>query len=101
MWAVAAIVAAGAALRFSTLDLQSFWDDEAVTVGTVLAPSLWSTLGHIPSSEASPPLYYVLAWLWTPLVAFPEPAAYLVWTVLCLGAYVWAWHIAAPFTGLL
>src|SRR5207245_10125196 len=43
-----------------------------------------------------PPL---LAWLWTPLVAFPEPAAYLVWTVLCLVAYVWAWHIAAPFTG--
>lgn len=69
---MAAIVAAGAALRFSTLDLQSFWDDEAVTVGTVLAPSLWSTLGHIPSSEASPPLYYVLAWLWTKVFGHGE-----------------------------
>jgi mannosyltransferase len=65
LWCLVAIVAAGAALRFATLDLQSFWDDEAVTVGGVLAPSLWTTLGHIPSSEASPPLYYVIAWAWT------------------------------------
>ena len=51
---------------------------------------------HPGGTFINPPL---LAWLWTPLVAFPEPAAYLVWTVLCLVAYVWAWHIAAPFTG--
>ena len=52
---------------------------------------------HPGGTFINPPL---LAWLWAPLVAFPEPVAYLVWTVLCLGAYVWAWHIAAPFTGL-
>src|SRR5437588_2481463 len=65
LWALAAIVLGGAALRFPTLGLQSFWADEAVTVGRVLEPSLWGTLGHVPSSEATPPLYYVLAWLWT------------------------------------
>ena len=65
LWAVAAITAFGAALRFSTLDLQSFWADEAVTVGRILDPSLWGTIGHIPSSEATPPLYYILAWVWT------------------------------------
>jgi hypothetical protein len=45
----------------------------------------------------NPPL---LAWLWTPLVAFPEPVAYLIWTLLSLGALVWAWYLAAPFNGV-
>ena len=64
-WLLGALMLGGAALRFSTLDLQSFWHDEAVTVGRVLAPGLGATLGHVPSSEATPPLYYALAWLWT------------------------------------
>ncbi|MFL5782285.1 MAG: glycosyltransferase family 39 protein [Thermoleophilaceae bacterium] len=62
---VAALTAAGAALRFATLDLQSFWHDEAVTVGRVLDPSLFTTLDRVPGSEATPPLYYALAWAWT------------------------------------
>jgi hypothetical protein len=65
LWALAGITALGAALRFATLDLQSFWHDEAVTVGRVLDPSLFSTLDHVPGSEATPPLYYALAWAWT------------------------------------
>ena len=69
---LAGLVALGAGLRFSTLDLQSFWDDEAVTVGRVLAPSLFTTLGHVPSSEASPPLYYVIAWGWTRVFTHSE-----------------------------
>src|SRR5205085_4151068 len=72
LWAVAAITAFGAALRFSTLDLQSFWADEAVTVGRVLKPSLWDTLNFVPSSEATPPLYYILAWGWTRLFGHSE-----------------------------
>lgn len=52
---------------------------------------------HPGGTFINPPL---LAWLWTPLVAFPEPAAYLIWTLLSLVALVWAWHLAAPFTGL-
>jgi mannosyltransferase len=62
--AVAVLTLAGAVLRFATLDLQSFWYDEAVTVGLVRM-DLWGMLGQIPSSESTPPLYYVLAWLWT------------------------------------
>lgn len=72
LWLLAAIVVGGAVLRFSTLDLQSFWDDEAVTVGGVLDPSLFKTLGHIPRTEASPPLYYVLAWIWTRVFGHSE-----------------------------
>src|SRR5262245_16657463 len=52
---------------------------------------------HPGGTFINPPL---LAWLWTPLVAFPEPVAYLIWTLLSLGALVWAWYLAAPFTGL-
>jgi uncharacterized membrane protein len=72
LWALAALTVLGAALRFSTLDLQSFWHDEAVTVGRVLEPSLFATLGHVPGSEATPPLYYALAWAWTKLFGHGE-----------------------------
>ncbi len=46
---------------------------------------------------ASPPL---LAWLFVPLTLFPEPVAYALWTALSLAALVFAWYIAAPYTGL-
>jgi hypothetical protein len=55
----------GAALRFATLDLQSYRYDEAVTVGRILHPSLFDTLATVPRSESTPPLYYALAWLWS------------------------------------
>lgn len=42
----------------------------------------------------------LLAWLFAPLTAFPEPVAYAVWTALSLAALVVAWHIAAPYHGL-
>jgi mannosyltransferase len=59
-----ALTLAGAALRFATLDLQSFWYDEAVTVGLV-RHDLFGMLDRIPGSESTPPLYYLVAWLWT------------------------------------
>jgi 4-amino-4-deoxy-L-arabinose transferase-like glycosyltransferase len=59
------IVAIGAALRFATLDLQSYRYDEAVTVGRVLHPSLFSTFSAVSHSESTPPLYYLLAWFWS------------------------------------
>jgi mannosyltransferase len=58
------LIALGAALRFSTLDLQSYRYDEAVTVGRILQPSLFDTLSVIPDSESTPPLYYFVAWFW-------------------------------------
>jgi hypothetical protein len=54
---------------------------------------------HIDSlyTYLHPPL---VAWLFAPLTAFPEPVAYGLWTLLSLGALVLAWHLAAPYTGL-
>jgi mannosyltransferase len=62
---VGALTVVAAALRFSTLDVQSFWHDEAVTAHRIIRPSLFATMGKIPGSESTPPLYYAVAWLWT------------------------------------
>lgn len=59
------IVALGAALRFATIDLQSYRYDEAVTVARVLHPSFFATFSEVPHSESTPPLYYLVAWLWS------------------------------------
>ncbi len=66
-----ALTAIGAALRLATLDRQSFWLDELVTV-SLLHESFGDMLGAIPESEATPYLYYVLAWPWVRLAGFGE-----------------------------
>ncbi|HEY5034992.1 MAG TPA: glycosyltransferase family 87 protein, partial [Candidatus Dormibacteraeota bacterium] len=42
----------------------------------------------------------VFAWVIAPLTALPLPVAYVVWSAVSLAALVWAWHIAAPYSGL-
>jgi mannosyltransferase len=69
---LACLTALGAALRFATLDLQSFDFDEAITVGPVLGGSFASMLDAIPQTESTPPLYYVLAWIWTQVFGLGE-----------------------------
>lgn len=59
-----ALTALGAALRFATLGAQSYWNDEAVTA-KLLHQGFAEMVRAIPGSESTPPLYYVLAWLWT------------------------------------
>jgi mannosyltransferase len=61
---LAALTALAAVLRFSTLHVQSFWYDEAVTV-QLLRGSFGHMLSSIGGSESTPPLYYALAWVWT------------------------------------
>ncbi len=43
-----------------------------------------------------PPL---LAWLIVPLTVLPLPVAYGLWSALSLAALLWAWYIAAPYSG--
>jgi len=61
-WPLAALTLLAAVLRLSTLDLQSFWYDEAFTPVHVLHPSLSATLRAVSRTENSPPLWYVLEW---------------------------------------
>jgi 4-amino-4-deoxy-L-arabinose transferase-like glycosyltransferase len=63
--ALAAIVALGAALRFSTLGVQSYHHDEIITVARVLPGGFLHMLRRVQESESNPPLYYVVAWFWT------------------------------------
>jgi hypothetical protein len=69
--AVLALTALGAVLRFATLDRQSFWLDELVTV-SLLRLDFGSMVDAIAESEATPYLYYVLAWGWVQVFGLGE-----------------------------
>jgi mannosyltransferase len=71
-WAVVGLTALAAAIRFSTLGLQSYRHDEAVTAGRVLLANLPSTMHEVWAGESTPPLYYLLAWLWSHLFGVHE-----------------------------
>ena len=61
--AVGVITLLAAVLRFSTLGLQSYEVDEAATL-FVIRGSFAHMLHGVVRYEATPPLYYVLAWVW-------------------------------------
>ncbi len=64
LWVLAFLTALGAAMRFASLDVQSFHHDEVITAMRVLPGSLGDVMHAVKSSESNPPLYYVLAWSW-------------------------------------
>jgi hypothetical protein len=63
-WIVVAATAIAALLRFSTLGHQSLWVDEATTVHEV-GRSFGGMLSSVAHNEATPPLYFACAWVWT------------------------------------
>ena len=103
--ALLGIVALAALLRFPTLDVQSYWLDEAVTAVKVIQPSLSDTLHTIPTSEAAPPLYYGVAWLWSKVFGTGEVGlrslSALAGTLTVVVAYAAAARLASPRAGLI
>lgn len=71
IWAVAVVTVAGAILRFSTLATQSYWVDEATTVHE-LHLSLGALLHEVRVNETTPPLYFLVAWVWAKLFGTGE-----------------------------
>ena len=65
LWILAGLVALGAAIRFSTIGVQSYHHDEIITVTRVLPGSFSHMLHRVRESESNPPLYYVVAWVWS------------------------------------
>ncbi len=63
-WIVIGLTALAAALRFATLNVQSVWLDEAVTI-LLVHKGFFGMLSHLPTSESAPPLYYIGVWGWT------------------------------------
>ncbi len=64
LWALALLTALGAAMRFASLDVQSYHHDEVITAMRVIPGSFSDMLHAVKNSESNPPLYYVLAWGW-------------------------------------
>ncbi len=62
--AVGGLIVLAAVVRFVGLAHQSYWFDEADTV-SILHTSLGGLLTRVPRWETTPPLYFVVAWLWT------------------------------------
>lgn len=71
MIGLAAIVALAAGLRFATLNVQSFSDDELFTVWLVKM-SFGHMISTVPHTEATPPLFYALEWVSSRLFGMHE-----------------------------
>jgi mannosyltransferase len=103
-WALAAIVALGAALRFGALGEQSFWLDEAFTKRIV--DHDFGDIGDlIAQGENTPPLYYVLAWAWAKVFGSGEAGirslSALAGTATVPVAYLIGRQVASRAAGLL
>ena len=84
-----ALTAVGAALRLPFLGLQSLWYDETFTHAIAGQDSLGAVWDQVRLTESTPPLYYVVTWIWTQLAgtgdaALRAPAALA--GVLCVPA---------------
>jgi hypothetical protein len=88
-----------AALRLSTLNLQSFWFDEAFTPVNVLRPSLWATLRGIGRTENTPPLWYILAWADSRVLGTGEIALRLPSALAGIATVPVAWAIGRALSG--
>jgi len=98
-WPLAALTLLAAALRLSTLHLQSFWYDEAFTPVHVLHPSLWATLRSVVHTENTPPLWYVIAWADSRVLGSGEVALRLPSALAGIATVPVAWAIARELTG--
>ncbi len=92
-WPLLALLVVAAAVRFSTLDLQSFWYDEAYTPVHVLHASLGATLRTMVHTENSPPLWYVAIWVWSKLFGTSEVALRSLSALAGVGLVAVAWAI--------
>ena len=86
-------VAAEAGLRFGW---SRIYDFATLRMLSQTFPAVENGIGADGTFISPPPL----AWLFGPLVAFPEPVAYVIWTLVSLAALVWTWYVAAPYRGL-
>jgi len=96
---LAALVLLAAALRLSTLDLQSFWYDEAYTPVHVLHASLSATLRSMVHSENSPPLWYLIEWVDYRVLGSGEFALRLPSALAGVATVPVAWAIGLELAG--
>ncbi len=73
IWALGTLIVLAAAIRIVTIDNQSFWMDEALTAYEARLPfgAMANTVAHV---ETTPPLYFVLIWVWGHVLGTSEVA---------------------------
>ncbi|MBV8944208.1 MAG: glycosyltransferase family 39 protein [Solirubrobacterales bacterium] len=73
VWIAGALVVIAAAIRIAVLTNQSYWMDEALTAYEAQLPlgAMINTVVHV---ETTPPLYFVLIWVWAHLFGTGEVA---------------------------
>jgi mannosyltransferase len=73
VWIVGGAVLAAALIRFVTISSQSFWTDEALTAYEAHLP--FGAMVHtVLRVETSPPLYFVVIWVWAHIFGTTEVA---------------------------
>jgi mannosyltransferase len=98
-WPLLAILLLAAALRLSTLGLQSFWYDEAFTPVHVLRVSLGATLHNVVHTENTPPLWYMLEWLISRVLGTGVVALRLLSALAGIATVAVAWAIGSELAG--
>jgi mannosyltransferase len=98
-WPLLAILLLAAALRLSTLGLQSFWYDEAFTPVHVLRASLGATLHNVVHTENTPPLWYVLEWALSRVLGTGVVALRLLSALAGIATVAVAWAIGSELAG--
>ncbi len=98
-WPLAALVVLAALLRLSTLDLQSFWYDEAYIPVHTLHPSLVATLRSVEHRENTPPLWYALIWGWSRVFGTGMLALRLPSALAGIATVPVAWGIGQQLAG--
>ncbi len=104
VWILAAITIVGAVLRFATIADQSYWYDEATTVRE-LHLGFGGLLHAVANQESTPPLYYVLAWVWAKVFGTGEAGLRSLSALAGVGAipvaYLCGRELVSRATGLL
>ncbi len=68
---VGALIVLAAVLRFYRIGHQGFWFDEA-NASADLHYSIGKMLGMLPQNQTTPPLYYLIGWVWARVFGFSE-----------------------------
>lgn len=98
-WPLAALTLLAAALRLPTLELQSFWYDEAFTPVHVLHHDLFSTLRSVVHTENTPPLWYIIEWVDARVLGTSEVALRLPSALAGIATVPLAWAIGRELGG--
>jgi 4-amino-4-deoxy-L-arabinose transferase-like glycosyltransferase len=80
IWILAALIAVAAVIRLLAINNQSFWQDEALTSYETRI-SFGAMINTVIHFETTPPLYFVVIWVWAHLFGSGEVALRMVSTL--------------------